>query len=69
MKHFRKFMEEVDSSPQPESRIDAARQRFKGQKEKSREELEKTREKIKLSRNKSSTLKLLSIVRKKEEEK
>ena len=49
MKHFRKFMEEVDSSPQPESRIDAARQRFKDQKEKSREELEKTREKIKSS--------------------
>ena len=49
MKHFRKFMEEVDSSEKSESRVDAAKKRFQSQKEKSVEELQKTREKIKSS--------------------
>ena len=49
MKHFRKFMEEIDSSEKPESRVDAAKKRFQSQKEKSVEELQKTREKIKSS--------------------
>ena len=69
MKHFRKFMEEVDSSQKPESRVDAAKKRFQSQKEKSVEELQKTREKIKASRIKSPELKLPSLVKKKKENK
>ena len=69
MKHFRKFMEEIDSDNKPESRVDVAKRRFQNQKEKSVEELQKTREKIKASRIKSPELKLPSLVRKKEEEK
>ena len=49
MKHFRKFMEDVDSSEKPESRVDAAKKRFQDRKQKSREEILKTREKIKSS--------------------
>ena len=67
MKHFRKFMEEVDSSEKPESRVDAAKRRFQSQKEKSVDELQKTREKIKASRIKSSELKLPSLIKKKKE--
>lgn len=67
MKHFRKFMEEVDSSEKPESRVDAAKRRFQSQKEKSVEELQKTREKIKASRMNSSELKLPSLIKKKKE--
>ena len=67
MKHFRKFMEELDSDNKPESRVDAAKRRFQNQKEKSVEELQKTREKIKASRMKSSELKLPTLNRKKGE--
>ena len=67
MKHFRKFMEELDSDNKPESRVDAAKRRFQNQKEKSVEELQKTREKIKASRMKSSELKLPSLIKKKKE--
>ena len=49
MKHFRKFMEEIDSDNKPEARVDVAKRRFQNQKEKSVEELQKTREKIKSS--------------------
>jgi len=69
MKHFRKFMEEIDSDNKPESRVDVAKRRFQNQKEKSVEELQKTREKIKASRIKSPELKLPSLVKKKKENK
>ena len=69
MKHFRKFMEEIDSDNKPESRVDVAKRRFQNQKEKSEEELQKTREKIKASRIKSPELKLPSLVKKKKENK
>ena len=45
MKHFSKFMEDIDSINKPESRVDIAKKRFESQKQKSKEELLKTREK------------------------
>ena len=69
MKHFRKFMEEIDSNKKPESRVDAAKRKFQSQKEKSVEEIQKTREKIKASRIKSPELKLPSLIKKKKENK
>jgi len=51
MKHFRKFMEEVDSADEKskEDRSEIAKKRFEAQKMKAKSELESTREKIKSS--------------------
>ena len=37
MKHFSKFMEDIDSINKPESRVDIAKKRFESQKQKSKE--------------------------------
>ena len=68
MKHFRKFMEDVDSSEKPESRVDAAKKRFQDRKQKSKEELEKTREKIKSSVSKMELPSFITGKKKKKEE-
>ena len=51
MKHFRKFMEEIDSADEKskEDRSEIAKKRFEAQKMKAKSELESTREKIKSS--------------------
>ena len=56
MKHFRKFMEEIDSADEKskEGRSETAKKRFEAQKMKAKSELESTRKKIKDS-EKSST--------------
>ena len=68
MKHFRKFMEEIDSSEKPESRVDAAKKRFQDRKQKSREEILKTREKIKSSTSEMELPTFISGKKKKKEE-
>ena len=48
MKHFRKFMEEIDSTEKSvDNRADVAKKKFEIQKMKTKSELESTREKIK----------------------
>ena len=58
MKHFRKFMEEVDSADEKskESRSETAKKRFETQKMKAKSELESTREKIKDSGKRSTSI-------------
>ena len=68
MKHFRKFMEDVDSSEKPESRVDAAKKRFQDRKQKSREEILKTREKIKSPASEMELPTFISGKKKKKEE-
>ena len=54
MKHFRKFMEEVDSAK--EDRSETAKKRFETQKMKTKSELESTREKVKDSGKRSTPI-------------
>ena len=58
MKHFRKFMEEVDSADEKstESRSETAKKRFETQKMKAKSELESTREKVKDSGKRSTPI-------------
>ena len=56
MKHFRKFIEEVDSADQKskEDRSEIANQRFEIQKQKAKKEVEVTKDKLRDSKEKSS---------------
>ena len=56
MKHFRKFIEEVDSADQKskEDRSEIANQRFEIQKQKAKKEVEATKDKIRDSKEKST---------------
>ena len=58
MKHFRKFMEEIDSADEKskESRSETAKKRFETQKIKAKNELESTREKVKDSGKRPSPI-------------
>ena len=57
MKHFRKFMEDIDSTEKPvENRVDAAKKKFETQKMKTKSEIESTKEKIKDSGKRSTPM-------------